>query len=186
VPEEFIVRKIVTLMLALVCLFLCLSGRAFAQDSKSHKATKPLVVDIRNAQEESVGTATLSSDPGGVRIKLDIKNLPPGQHSMHIHQLAKCDAPDFKSAGPHFNAAGHTGQGSMSGDIPNFFLIVGDDHTAHVTVVAPNVTMGKGENSVFTNGGTALVIHASEGGAPGTPARIACGVITAPESPSDY
>jgi len=176
------VRKIVPFMVA----FVCLSGAAFAQDSKSHKATKPLVVDIRNAQDESVGTATLSSDPGGVRIKLDIKNLPPGQHSMHIHQVAKCEAPDFKSAGPHFNAAGHTGQGSMSGDIPNFFLIVGNDRTAHVTVVAPNVTMGKGDNSLFTNGGTALVIHASEGGAPGTPARIACGVIATPESASDY
>jgi len=162
------VRKIVPFMVA----FVCLSGAAFAQDSKSHKATKPLVVDIRNAQDESVGTATLSSDPG--------------QHSMHIHQVAKCEAPDFKSAGPHFNAAGHTGQGSMSGDIPNFFLIVGNDRTAHVTVVAPNVTMGKGDNSLFTNGGTALVIHASEGGAPGTPARIACGVIATPESASDY
>ena len=167
-------------------VFVCLSRGASAQDSKSHKASKAVVVDIRNAQNESVGTATLSSDPGGVRIKLDIKNLPPGQHSMHIHQVAKCEGPDFKSAGPHFNAAGHTGQGSMSGDIPNFFLIVGEDHTAHVTVVAPNVTMGKGDNSLFTNGGTALVIHASEGRAPGTPARIACGVIATPESPSNY
>jgi hypothetical protein len=22
---------------------------------------------------------------------------------LHIHQFAKCEAPDFKSAGPHFN-----------------------------------------------------------------------------------
>jgi Cu-Zn family superoxide dismutase len=69
----------------------------------------------------------------------------------------------------------------MSGDIPNFFLIVADDRTAHVTVVAPNVTMGSDEHSVFSNGGTALVIHAAEGGAPGSPARIACGVISKPE-----
>ena len=97
---------------------------------------------------------------------------------MHIHQNAKCEAPDFKSAGPHFSATGHTG-GAMAGDIPNFFLIVGEDHTAHVTVVAPNVTMGSADNSVFSNGGTAIVIHAAEGGAPGNPARIACGVIKA-------
>jgi Cu-Zn family superoxide dismutase len=100
---------------------------------------------------------------------------------MHIHQNAKCEPPDFKSAGPHFNAGGHSHDGAAAGDIPNFFLIVGDDHTAHVTVVAPNVTLGSDDHSVFSNGGTAIVIHAAEGGAPGNPARIACGVITGTE-----
>ena len=57
-------------------------------------------------------------------------------------------------------------------------LNVGADGTAHVTTVAPNVTLGDGENSVFSGGGTALVIHAtaSETGS-GAPPRIACGVI---------
>jgi Cu-Zn family superoxide dismutase len=156
-----------------------LGAPAFAQDNSAHG--KPVVVNIKNAQGESVGTATLTSSSQGVRFKLDIKNLPPGQHSMHIHQNAKCEPPDFKSAGPHFNAGGHSHDGAAAGDIPNFFLIVGDDHTAHVTVVAPNVTLGSDDHSVFSNGGTAIVIHAAEGGAPGNPARIACGVITGTE-----
>lgn len=168
-------------ILSLTLLSLCLSVSAAAQDTHNHASAKPVIVDIRNAQGESVGTAALTGVPEGVRVKLDIKNLPPGQHSMHIHQVAKCDPPDFKSAGPHFNASGHGHEGLMSGDIPNFFLIVAADHTAHVTVVAPNVTMGGEGNSVFSNGGTALVIHAAEGGAPGSPARIACGVVTKPE-----
>jgi Cu-Zn family superoxide dismutase len=169
---------------SIICVTVLLAGLsvpASAQEAHSHVAGKAVVVDIKNAQGETVGTAALTSVPEGVRIKLDIKNLPPGQHSMHIHQIAKCDPPDFKSAGPHFNAAGHSQDGTMSGDIPNFFLIVSDDHTAHVTIVAPNVTMGADSHSVFSNGGTALVIHASEGGAPGSPARIACGAITKPE-----
>lgn len=165
-------------LVSLTVLFACLSTPAFAQDAARGK---PVIVSIKNAQGDTVGTAVLSSTAEGVRIKLDIKNLPPGQHSMHIHQVAQCDPPDFKSAGPHFNAANHTQGGMMSGDIPNFFLIVGEDHTAHVTVVAPNVTMGSDAHSVFSNGGTALVIHASEGTAPGSPARIACGVITKSE-----
>jgi superoxide dismutase, Cu-Zn family len=175
-PEEYPVRSII----CAASLLACLASPALAQENHAHAATKPVVVEIHNSQNDLVGTATLSSVPDGVRIKLDIKNLPPGQHSMHIHQVAKCDAPDFKTAGPHFNSAGHAHEGQMSGDIPNFFLIVSADHTAHVTVTAPNVTMGDDDTSVFSNGGTALVIHAAEGGAPGTPARIACGVIKKP------
>jgi superoxide dismutase, Cu-Zn family len=166
-------------MLAVTVLCACLGAPAFAQNGSAHG--KAVVVSIKNAQGETVGTAALSGTPDGVRIKLDIKNLPPGQHSMHIHQNAKCEAPDFKSAGPHFNAAGHAAGGAMAGDIPNFFLIVGDDHTAHVSVVAPNITLGSDDHSVFSNGGTAIVIHAAESGAPGSPARIACGVISKPE-----
>jgi superoxide dismutase, Cu-Zn family len=168
-------------IIATAGLWACLASPALAQETHAHAATKPVLVEIHNSQDELVGTATLSSVPDGVRIKLDIKNLPPGQHSMHIHQVAKCDAPDFKTAGPHFNSAAHAHEGQMSGDIPNFFLIVGEDHTAHVTVTAPNVTMAPDDDrSVFSNGGTALVIHAAEGGAPGSPQRIACGIIKKP------
>ena len=69
-----------------------------------------------------------------------------------------------------------------AGDIPDFALIVAADGTAHATTVAPNVTLGTDENSVFSNGGTAIVIHAVAGGTgTGAPPRIACGVITKPE-----
>ena len=100
---------------------------------------------------------------------------------MHIHQFAKCEIPDFKSAGPHFNAAGadHNPTGMMAGDIPNFVLTVDADGTAHASTTAPYVTLGSESNSVFSNGGTSLVIHAMAGevSASASP-RIACGVIT--------
>jgi Cu-Zn family superoxide dismutase len=147
-------------------------------------APKPVVVQIKNAAGQAVGTATLTEAAPGVRIKLDIRALPPGEHSIHIHQVPKCEAPDFKSAGPHFSALheGHEHSGAPAGDIPNFSLLVGADGTAHVSVVAPNVTMGSDDHSVFSNGGTAIVIHAvaSETGS-GAPPRIACGVISKPE-----
>jgi Cu-Zn family superoxide dismutase len=147
---------------------------------RARSQSKPVTIDIQNSEGRNVGTATLSEAPKGVKIKLDIKNLPPGQHSMHIHQIAKCDAPDFKTAGPHFGAA-HAEHGAPAGDIPDFSLIVGADGTAHVSVVAPNATFEAGENSVFNNGGTSIVIHAvTDTAAAGAPARIACGIIARP------
>jgi Cu-Zn family superoxide dismutase len=172
-------------MRASVCgaLFLSAAGLVCVQSSHAQGA-KPVTVDLKNTQGQSVGTATLNAAPKGVKITLDIKNLPPGEHSLHIHQVAKCEPPDFKSAGPHFGGGGHSHEGmnmgAPAGDIPDFALIVAADGTAHVSAVAPNVTLGTDANSVFSNGGTAIVIHAVSAGS-GAPARIACGVITKPE-----
>ena len=152
-----------------------------ASSSAGSPAPKPVVVEIKNASGQTVGTATLTDATPGVRIKLDIRSLPPGEHSIHIHQLPKCEGPDFKSAGPHFSgmAGGHDHTaGAPAGDIPNFSLLVAADGTAHVSVVAPNVTLGTDDHSVFSAGGTAIVIHAvNSETTSGAPPRIACGVI---------
>ena len=166
------------LQLAAISIFV-ISAVALPPSARSQ--SKSTTVEIRNADGHNIGTAALSPTPKGVKIKLDIKDLPPGQHSMHIHQVAKCDPPDFKTAGPHFGAAHADHEHSPAGDIPDFSLIVAADGTAHVSVVAPNVTMGTEENSVFSNGGTTIVIHAvTDPSAAGAPARIACGVISKP------
>jgi Cu-Zn family superoxide dismutase len=167
---------------SVVCLVV-LAGAVAATQARSAAASKPVTVEIKDAQGQSVGIAVLSEAPHGVKIKLDVKGLPPGEHSLHIHQNAKCEAPDFKSAGPHFNGAGGHGDhtGLPAGDIPDFSLIVATDGTGHATVVAPNITLGTDEHSVFSNGGTAIVIHAVSGGGSTAPPRIACGVISKPE-----
>lgn len=162
------------------------SPAARAQGSGKAATPKPVSVDILNAAGESVGTAYLTEAAHGVRIRLEIRKLPPGHHLMHIHQFPKCDPPDFKSAGPHFMGA-MTGDdhaamspgGMALGDIPHFELDVEANGTAHVTTIAPNVTLGAGDHSVFSNGGTAIVIHeVATQVTENAPPRIACGIIS--------
>lgn len=145
-------------------------------------------VTLRDSAGRTVGTALLTPATEGVQVVLSASGLPAGVHGVHIHQTGLCDAPEFTTAGPHFNPTTRqhgfeNPNGAHAGDLPN--ITVAADGRGTLNAVARGVTLeGSGANSLRKSGGTSLMVHATADDYRTDPsgnsgARIACGVIPA-------
>lgn len=167
------------IVLMMTALWLSQQGAAFAADS--------MTVPMKNDKGENVGEAKLTQTPSGVLIQASLVKLPPGEHGFHIHGVGKCEPP-FASAGDHFNpdAKQHgyfDPKGRHAGDLPNVY--VSDGGTLKVDMLAPQVSLQGGQNTLLDADGAALLIHAKPDDYRSQPSgdagdRIACGIIGAP------
>ena len=164
-----------------------LSYAAAQQEPKNKPQHDSVTVELKNGQGESVGTAVITALGNmGVRIKLDLKNLPPGTHALHFHEMAKCEGPKFETAGAHFNPDGKmhgakNPKGPHAGDMNNF--MVKANGTSTQTVTNQHVMFGEGGHSLFGANGTSLVVHAKGDDMKTDPSgscgdRIAWGVVS--------
>jgi Cu-Zn family superoxide dismutase len=136
-----------------------------------------------------VGTVRAVQRGDTVEFTVDATGLPPGAHGIHLHEVGRCDLPDFMSAGAHFNPAGKkhghlSPEGFHAGDLSNLTADA-SGRVNHLTNTNA-VTLGEGANSVFDADGTAFVIHANPDDNQTDPsgnsgARIACGVLVREE-----
>jgi superoxide dismutase, Cu-Zn family len=149
-----------------------------------------VTVPLKTSTGEDAGTATFKQGKGKLTIKIDLKNLPIGDHAVHIHAKPACDAPDFKSAGGHFNPDSKqhgtmNPMGHHNGDLPQN-VTVGEQHTGTATFKVDYLSLDPtAANSIIANGGTSIMVHEKADDMKTDPTgnagnRIACGIITAP------
>ena len=142
----------------------------FASVTYAAEPSVPLI----GADGRQLGKASLSSGSMTVAVSA----LAPGLHGLHLHAVGRCDAPDFASAGPHWNPTGRkhgseNPEGAHLGDLPN--VTVGANGQASLTFAVPE--------GLVDGDGAALVIHASPDDYKTDPsgnsgARIACAAFT--------
>ena len=145
-----------------------------------------IVVPIKTSTGEDAGTATFKEAKNGKQldISLKLKDLPFGEHAVHIHQNPVCDAPDFKGAGGHFNPDGKqhgtlNPMGHHNGDLPQN-ISIGENHMGNISFKVDYLTLTPGDPKSIL--GHSIMVHEKADDMKTDPTgnagnRIACGVV---------
>jgi Cu-Zn family superoxide dismutase len=137
---------------------------------------------LRTPAGADAGWAVAKESDGKLKVTVHVAGLSAGKHGVHVHTTGKCDAPDFASAGGHWNPTAHqhgmnNPAGPHVGDLPN--VLVGANGIGEIQFVLPGTYEG-----LLDQDGAALVVHAGEDDLKTDPSgnsggRIACGVFEA-------
>jgi len=151
--------------------------------SKSETESRTFSFPIMNADGEEIGKIDITPlEKAGVDLDISVEGLTPGSHAMHFHEFGRCDAPNFKSAGGHYNPE-DVAHGQHAGDMMN--VNVASDGTGRFEVTNGKVNLTTGSlPALMDSDGTALIIHAGADDYTSQPSgaagpRVACAVIPA-------
>lgn len=138
---------------------------------------------LHDTSGKEVGKARLQQVGKGIKVTLQASKLAAGTHGVHIHTVGKCDAPDFASAGSHWNPTGRqhgkdNPAGMHKGDLPN--IVIGSNGRGTLAFTVDGAVLG----DLLDADGAAVVVHATADDYHTDPsgnsgARIACGVLSA-------
>lgn len=157
-------RRLVAVAVGLGLAVALRVGLAQTDETEKKPTSNEVKVKLTNSQGQLAGTVTFKPVKQGVKMTVKLENIPFGEHGVHIHEHAVCDAPDFKAAGAHFNPMGkHHGfenpEGHHAGDLPGN-VSVGENHRGEASFVLKDISMDPNlPNSIFANGGTSVVVH---------------------------
>ena len=137
-----------------------------------------------NPQSPVQGSITFSEVRGIVSVSGTVTGLKPNAaHGFHVHEKGDCSAPDFSSAGGHFNPTnqphGAHGQGAHHlGDMPQ--LMADANGTANISFNSQSLQL-RGPNSII---GKSVIVHRDPDEPTHQPVgnagpRLACGIIRA-------
>lgn len=151
--------------------------------SQASAASGKAVIQATKPNSAVSGEATLTETSDGLRVSVQVRNVSPGKHGLHIHDRGSCEEAG-NAAGGHYNPdnAPHgflPKDGLLNahpGDLGN--IDVGQDGTGRLELTLKNVRLQEGK---YTVANRAIVLHekADDFGQPTGNAggRIGCGVI---------
>ena len=147
--------------LMMVASAMALGGCATANDAPAASGAPLATGALRNGEGVTIGSARLTGTASAMSLTVEVSGMAPGTYGTHIHAVGRCDAPDFASAGGHWNPTSRqhgrlNPQGSHHGDLPN--LVVAANGRGGFT--APVTGAMTGDGGMFDADGAAVVIHA--------------------------
>lgn len=139
------------------------------------------------ADQTQYGEVIVAQGDDGLIVNIKAQGMSPGPHGVHIHQTGKCEGPDFKSAGGHWNPQSKqhgfdNPQGAHAGDF--FNLDIGADGAGALEAKIPGASLSDGDNALLDADGAAFVVHEGADDLKTDPSgdsggRLACGVFVA-------
>ena len=173
---------------ALLALAACSASRTTSLGKvRAAPPSVTVTTQLLGPSGELRGTATLEQRADGTRVAVRVEGLAPGTYAVHLHGTGKCDAPDFTTAGPHFNPGmkmhgRDNAMGPHAGDLPN--IAVGADGKGEFATDLPGLALTGGAAPLLDADGAAVLLHAGADDYKTDPsgnsgARIACGLLAA-------